>query len=537
MTTRLASGYVAAFCLTLIIGAACGSKSSGAPAPCAPPQDGSRLKAQILRAEDGAWEDMSRHGQWYDSLLATRCQFLQTADGGFRCLPVPLPPTSFGDAGCSQLVARARPCASGPPRYGFVNPPPTCAMGEWLSPYAVHALGPGTVPAAVYYEQTSSGVLQCMEAANSDRTEVYPFLSEIAPAEFVGATFERAPGARIHRNLLVAEDGARGGMWGRAFDSVLGTDCFVDLAADGQWRCLPFEATVGRAGWTFADASCSQGIAIQPGRMCAPDFRRTLVSIEERRICTVIGGVPLERYPPKLHVHQLGATSTPAQTFSKTEAADGSVVCEAAPNAEATPYSEIRAELPPTNFVRVSEREISCGPLGASGRRLKAHHTVSDDDDVAWPTLLWIDSETGQDCSFGRAADGIVRCLPRHRLLGAVGDFRLFADASCSRAVVGASRCVDYPRGVPKFTVIDEEVSECVPGVGLVDFQTRVHAVGAAVTPATLYMYSAGSPARCLPIDEAVGGRTEDLLLEYELRELGSEVPPGTFVAGSIQTP
>ena len=513
-----------------ILGSGCGSGSAGTPNTCASPQTGSRLKAFVLRAEDGAWENLSRYGYWYDSLLATRCFFDHTADGALRCLPSPPLSIHFADAACSQRVASARACTDGPPRYALVPLSSTCAGADSITPAAVYSLGSGSVPAVLHYQQSVGGNLQCLESPNSEGLEVYPFVSELAPTEFVAATIELTTGSRIQTDRLVAEDGTRGGA-GRAFDSNFGGECLVDLAADGEWRCLPVEAIIRRAGWAFADPSCTQGLVMQGWGSCAPDFRAKLASIEEPRICAVVAGVPRERYPPKRHVHQLGAASTPAQTFGKTYQTDNSVICEATPNADAAPFSEVRAELPPTEFLRASQKEIACGPMGASGRRLKAHYAASDDGVVLSAAAIWLDEELGEECFFQVAADDVIRCIPNRQRMAAV---QYFADASCSRGLVAIDRCIEFPRGAPKFAVVDETGGACVAGMGLVDIRARVHALGATVAPSALYRYNLDQPAGCVPFDQA---GVETFVMEFEFRELGSEVPPTTFVAGTIEMP
>ena len=174
--------------------------------------------------------------------------------------------------------------------------------------------------------------------------------------------------------------------------------------------------------------------------------------------------------------------------------------------------------------------------MGASGRRLKAHNLVFDDGTLFSRAYgsTWVDAQTGQDCSFRMAADDVIRCIPNSQ---SFIEARLFADASCTQALIAVDRCNAYPRGAPKFAVAEELVSrECATGGGYDDYRSRVYALGAGVTPGALYEYDYNqTPAVCAPFAAGNANALAETLRHYDLRPLGSEVPPTTFVAGSIE--
>jgi hypothetical protein len=498
-----------------------------------------RLKAIRLQAEDGAWEDRSRHRWWYDTELGTYCAFETAADEVLRCVPRQGPPWAnlFADAVCSQRVAFGPPCAI--PQYVAVSLQDKCAGPEAIYPSAVFALGSGFVPDVLYGEWTdAAGNVTCTGNPNSEGRQVFPLLSEVPPARFVAATVERVSGSRIQASEIAAADGARGRDFSPAFDSSLGTLCELALAADGEWRCLPRETAFLHAA-AYADATCTQPLVAKPEPACDAAFTPAYAGIEEQRVCTIVQSEPIFWQPPKIHVHELGPPSTLADVYRK--ASDGSAMCEGVPDVMAGQYARLGAERPSAEFARAGVKEASCGTLGASGSRLKAYQRVFDDGSVfARPSYeAWIDTDTGQACSFNVAADNVVRCLPTRQHFLA-GREESYGDAGCTQVLHFISRCSDDPLGPPKFAIADEVGGECT-SLGFVEVRHRVFTLGAPVTPSALYVYDKSQvPARCIPIeqlDPPVIGKLADILAAYDLLPLGSEVPPSAFVAGSLSTP
>jgi hypothetical protein len=526
---------VSALVLASVAGG-CGGSNNPAPAPCALPKDGTRLKAIRLQADDGSWENRSRHGEWYDAGLGTYCSLYVAADGVPRCLPsVAIPASdSYADAACTQRVTTARRCL-GTPQHAIVPLAAGCAGKDPIHPYAVYALGDGSIPDATYYRQSDGS---CIANPNLERSPFFPLLAEVPPAEFVAVAFERTAGSRIQGNELAAEDGARGPGPVAAYDSTFGGYCQPMVAADGEARCLPYDTFLNRPA-AFADASCTQGLVVKPESMCNPAFSPAFVGIQTQETCAVVTGGPVLREPKKTHVYRVSPPSTPAEIFQERSDAGGGPRCEASPNTEARQYGRVGVELGPTEFALATDTETSCGPLGASGRRLKAHHLVFEDGTLFSRSYYgaFLDADTGQDCSFRTAADDVLRCLPSGQLFSFEAPV-YFADAGCSQPLIPTSRCDEYRRGVPKYAISSRASSgACIVGGSDADaFRTHVYALGGAVTPSAVYVNFQGTPADCVSVDENPGALA-DLLQLYELRPLGPEVPPSTFVAGSIATP
>jgi hypothetical protein len=149
------------------------------------------------------------------------------------------------------------------------------------------------------------------------------------------------------------------------------------------------------------------------------------------------------------------------------------------------------------------------GGDGASGSRLEAEWVVGADGSRAFRSLR--DVELDDECSFRYAADGRLRCLPAD---AEVAD--LYADASCTTrlALVATGSCA------PRFATMRDRFA-C---------PTRVHVFAVEGTLETSDVY-VGTPGNCAPIS------TFELRGLYDLYALGAEVPPSSFVAGTLETP
>ena len=513
-----------------VLGSGCGSGSGGTPNACAPPQDGSRLKAFVLRAEDGAWENLSRYGYWYDSLLATRCFFDHTADGALTLLAEPpavdstsqTPPAASaspapGPARTAPLATRSRPC-------------PRRAREPIRSrrPRSIRS-DRAAFPRFFIISKCVGGTLQCLESPNSEGLEVYPFVSELAPTEFVAATIELTTGSRIQTDRLVAEDGARGGA-GRAFDSNFGGECLVDLAADGEWRCLPVEAIIRRAGWTFADPSCTQGLVAQGWGLLRAGFPR---EAREYR------GAPDLRGDRRRYEGTLSAK---------------------APRSSARRGEHARPDL----HEHVPDRQQ---------RHLPSHAEHRRDAVLGGPGRAPADGVPPREPagdrvrSHGRkraAAQGALCGLGRRRRLVGCGDLGRRRAGRGMFLPGGRGRCHPLPPQSPKNgrrPVLRRRELQSGP---------RRHRSLHRVSARRAQVRGRGRDGRrvrrrdgtgrhprprprarrhrhaehalqlqlrrppCVPFDQAA---LETFVMEFEFRELGSEVPPTTFVAGTIEMP
>jgi hypothetical protein len=145
--------------------------------------------------------------------------------------------------------------------------------------------------------------------------------------------------------------------------------------------------------------------------------------------------------------------------------------------------------------------ESAPSPLPVAGSRLVPLFLSGEDDSRQF--VGWFDRARGDNCAFGPAGDGVLRCLPVD-----AAPAQFFVDVSCKRrmaAVVGCS--------APKYLVEDEPVA-CGSEV-----RRRVMEAGAAVRPSAVYAQTHGACAR-VPLEAAS---------MYVM--VGREVPPASFVA------
>src|SRR6266571_3393933 len=77
--------------------------------------------------------------------------------------------------------------------------------------------------------------------------------------------------------------------------------------------------------------------------------------------------------------------------------------------------------------------DVVASPVPAPGSRLVPVFLEGDDESRQF--LGWFDRARGDNCSFGLAGDGVLRCLPSD-----VVEARLFTDASCRRRIAAVGR-------------------------------------------------------------------------------------------------
>lgn len=187
----------------------------------------------------------------------------------------------------------------------------------------------------------------------------------------------------------------------------------------------------------------------------------------------------------------------------------------------------------------------------ASGSRLKAHAIAATDGakeflqirDPWGPGLvvpplgapapqgagllqLWYDSQRKEDCVFGTAADGQLRCLP----LGTV--FYFYKDANCTQGVVvgpynqQAMGCPQPP--APAYAIYFDAPA---PGpqcpATYTDWPRHVFAVGNQIKGQLPTQYYAWNGPACQP----TGGTVVPWLWD-----VGPEIDPTSFAKGSLAT-
>jgi hypothetical protein len=150
-----------------------------------------------------------------------------------------------------------------------------------------------------------------------------------------------------------------------------------------------------------------------------------------------------------------------------------------------------------------------------SGTRLKVRYNAGADGSKSALPLLH-DSQLNVDCDFATAADGVLRCLPA----GAFPSY-LFVDAACSQPLAYTYKAACPP---PYF-VSPTTAPPC--GTPL---QERVYALGPAFTGTSAYTLSGQA---CVADSAAALTSFE---ASYALYTVGAEVPPSSFVQGTLQT-
>jgi hypothetical protein len=140
------------------------------------------------------------------------------------------------------------------------------------------------------------------------------------------------------------------------------------------------------------------------------------------------------------------------------------------------------------------------------GTRLKSKFWVTAEGDRAWDTL-W-DTELNHACSFNRASDGKMRCIPNNW----DDSIEVFSDASCTQALytrmqIGPCTSADY--------IMRVNQGSCeMPG------GYAFYTLGAAATPTKVYQKSG---VDCV----------QNTRLTEPLYAMGAEVPSSTFLEGA----
>jgi hypothetical protein len=150
-----------------------------------------------------------------------------------------------------------------------------------------------------------------------------------------------------------------------------------------------------------------------------------------------------------------------------------------------------------------------------SGSRLKAIYYLGADGSKL-QLAQWYDSQRGENCMFGMAADGNYRCLPSSAAYPA----SLFADAGCTQPLVeaysGPGCAAPTSARAPSVSTGVSTGCAATPG-------SPVYQIGSLFT-GTPY---SGTPSSCNKATAPSG---------YALYSLGAEIPASSFVSATIQT-
>ena len=145
-----------------------------------------------------------------------------------------------------------------------------------------------------------------------------------------------------------------------------------------------------------------------------------------------------------------------------------------------------------------------------SGTRLKPRSLSAEDG--ARHFAGWYDSERETECTFQRASDGKLRCLPASLTVNPAW----YSDSACSKRLAYAFK------GCSAQTTASLQESYCAGSTGS---NVTVYAVGGPYTGHAYYTKSANG--------ECTGAEVAGLGGTYELFSVGKEIAPSDFVAAT----
>lgn len=196
------------------------------------------------------------------------------------------------------------------------------------------------------------------------------------------------------------------------YDSVLETPCEFEVAADGLLRCLPD----GAGYWQH---------------FSSPDCEASSVLV---RVPVWYGATPaftleldFNSCPLRRRVFRVG----PEHDGPVYDGIGPGMCREVEASADIVDYS-LGEEVDPAELVS-AERE-------ARGDGRLQDYVLVAEDGARQPTWQFRDTELGDDCVFGAAADGSYRCMPGDLRLGRAID-PVFADEACSQEVALGESC------------------------------------------------------------------------------------------------
>lgn len=145
-----------------------------------------------------------------------------------------------------------------------------------------------------------------------------------------------------------------------------------------------------------------------------------------------------------------------------------------------------------------------------SGSRLKARWYVGDDG-ARQPLFQWFDSARNEECTFQRATDGVLRCMP-----GGAGLSSYYSNANCTQRAAVLLATLDCGDGYGTYA-IESATTGC-------ESRIKVFTLGETLPPESVYVLSGESCVAAAPN------------AAFVYRRLGSEVAPSSFVSAQLTT-
>lgn len=234
----------------------------------APFQNGSRLKAIVLRADS----EVDVLDGWQDTQLGVECQFHRAVDGVQRCMPS-FYGVYYADAACTQpVVSMGWTEMPEGPAFGEVYVPTGMCDGESYG-HVFQRTSDEAVSYSVVYQSDGDG--GCIADPTTDMGDIVGYAAvAVPPTTFVAATETyEALGEDLGRLVSVHEDGSAHALSAATPD---GTPC--DRVGDDA--CVPSGRVTVRNG--FTDGACSAATDHVAVSVCGATHASTYTYTRER---------------------------------------------------------------------------------------------------------------------------------------------------------------------------------------------------------------------------------------------------------------
>ncbi|MBS2013580.1 MAG: hypothetical protein JST00_11870 [Deltaproteobacteria bacterium] len=500
----------AAMAIVLTGGSGCSSSSDSSPGAAgqgaagemgwtfASESSGSRLRAKVLTG-GGAREVVG----FFDTARQEDCTFQETADGKWRCLPAPVPLSGglFADAQCTRTLLSVSTCAADP-RYAMSFGGVGCSSRVVTNVYRV------TGPAATAYSSTGTGCVPSSPA--SSQQKAFGLGDQVSLEEFVSATESPVENGVVTETTLLAADGARQHFGYRV--NGFNASCTFQVMADGVARCLP---RTQQSQILYLDAECTTPAFTYGGG--SPSCGDSEVLVREPAMASGCSAIK--------NVFRLGepaATSSSSSTSSGSTfdpPADGPKLYSGNPGGTTTCYPTSYYNWGSTrSLLNVTASLPATGRIGRGTSRLvPALVTRAGSEELVHG---WFDTERNVDCSFTKASDGKMRCLPT----GPNG-VAFFTDTACKSPTRVATRGgpLSCAQAAAKHVRVTEtptpSAAGTCPGTTSTTPTTRVYELGGDLKNLGPSSYET-SPGRCAQVQGVNGA--------FDAKELD----PALFVEG-----
>lgn len=507
MRARQASFLVCSIVvLTPLFAAACSSEQAQTQAETAAPgwaeaqnTSGSRLRAKVITGA-GAREVVG----FFDTLRKEDCTF-RLADGKYRCLPEAAFQQFgglFSDATCRTPLLSVPTCAADPKYLVTIG-------GVGCSSSVVTGVKRITGPAQTAFTNTGAGC----GPASPTTTQLKGFVigEDVSLNDFVDAVETPVANGALTETVLVASDGARQHLAYRI--GALDAECTFQIMADGITRCVPRAQT---SQIFYADADCAIPVRTTGGGSSGPCGSSSSDLVRENAPvgigCSVAKNIfKIATGPTEGDDAGTSAITGDSSLYTASQSSTG-------PSCTSTQYWNRDYTRP---IVNVTLTLPSTDRIGrGSGRLVPTLVTQQNSEELV---AGWHDMERNVDCSFVKASDGKMRCLPT----GPTGVV-FFTDSACKAPTLVAVRggplsCAQaaskYVRATPGRSPTQPQ-SQCAPAA---DAITKVYELSGDVKNLGLSSFES-APGRCAQV-QGVNGAVD-----------AKEVDPALFVEGVLAT-